>query len=80
MLTPTRPSPTIDGLAHVADLDEIAGNGFNLNIPLYVAPADDGEQARRSPRRSRTSKPRTATAAETRAALEAELAKWGLSA
>ena len=54
------------------------GNDYNLNIPLYVAPADTGEKltlaealaelearARRRPR-------------ETRAALEAELAKWGL--
>ena len=32
------------GLARVVDLDEIAGNDCNLNIPLYVAPADTGEK------------------------------------
>src|SRR4051794_26808772 len=30
-----------DGLAHVADLDEIAGNDFDLNTSRYVAPIDD---------------------------------------
>ena len=34
----------IDGLARVVDLDEIAGNDYNLNISLYVAPADTGEK------------------------------------
>ena len=42
----------IDGLARVVDLDEIAGNDYNLNIPLYVAPADTGEQAHAGARRS----------------------------
>jgi type I restriction enzyme M protein len=32
----------VRGHAHVATLEEIEGNGFNLNIPLYVEPlADD---------------------------------------
>ncbi len=30
-----------EGLAHVADLDEIAGNDFDLNISRYIAPADE---------------------------------------
>jgi type I restriction enzyme M protein len=30
-----------DGVAHVADLDEIAGNDFDLNIIRYVAPVDE---------------------------------------
>jgi len=30
-----------DSLAHVADLPEIAGNDFDLNISRYVAPVDD---------------------------------------
>ena len=42
--TLTGRSPTSTGLARVADLDEIAGNDYNLNIPLYVAPADTGEK------------------------------------
>lgn len=29
------------GFAHVADLDEVAGNDFDLNIGRYVAPPDD---------------------------------------
>jgi type I restriction enzyme M protein len=32
-----------EGFAHVADLDEIAGNDFDLNISRYVAPVDDDE-------------------------------------
>ena len=42
--TPTGRTPTSTGLARVVDLDEIAGNDYNLNIPLYVAPADTGEK------------------------------------
>ncbi|MEJ7784086.1 MAG: class I SAM-dependent DNA methyltransferase [Solirubrobacteraceae bacterium] len=30
-----------EGVAHVADLDEIAGNDFDLNISRYVAPVED---------------------------------------
>ncbi|MGB2711652.1 MAG: class I SAM-dependent DNA methyltransferase [Conexibacter sp.] len=30
-----------DGMAHVAGLDEIAGNDFDLNISRYVAPNDE---------------------------------------
>lgn len=30
-----------EGVAHVADLDGIAGNDFDLNISRYVAPVDD---------------------------------------
>ena len=32
------------GFAHVADLAEIASNDYNLNISLYVAAADDGDE------------------------------------
>jgi type I restriction enzyme M protein len=32
-----------EGFASVADLEEIAGNRFNLNISLYVAPMDEEE-------------------------------------
>jgi type I restriction enzyme M protein len=32
-----------DGFAHVAGLDEVAGNDFDLNISRYVAPVDDEE-------------------------------------
>ena len=66
-----------DGLSHVADLDEIAGNGFNLNIPLYVAPLDSGEEVTLGEALERLEAAQQASH-ETRAALEAELAKWGL--
>lgn len=66
-----------DGLAHVATLDEIAGNDYNLNIPLYVAPADTRETLTLADALA-SLEAAHASAAETRAALEAELAKWGL--
>ena len=50
----TRGSRDVDGLARVVDLDEIAGNDYNLNISLYVAPADTARQVRRWLRHSRT--------------------------
>jgi type I restriction enzyme M protein len=33
----------VQGVVHVATLDEIAANGHNLNIPRYVAPKDERE-------------------------------------
>ena len=69
----------IAGRAHVADLAEIEGNGFNLNIPLYVAPADTGEKITLADALSNLEAAHE-RAKETRAALETELAKWGLSA
>lgn len=67
------------GRAHVAALDEIKANGYNLNIALYVVPADDGgeitlEQALADLESAH------AAATASRAALEKELAKWGLGA
>lgn len=67
----------VDGLAHVATLDEIAGNDHNLNIPLYVRSADNGEKVTLADALEDLEAAH-ARAAETRAALEAELAKWGL--
>ncbi len=69
----------IDGRARVVDLDEIESKNFNLNIPLYVAPADDGEEMTLADALANLETAH-ARAKETRAALEAELAKWGLSA
>ncbi|MGM7423605.1 N-6 DNA methylase [Cellulosimicrobium sp. CpK407] len=69
----------VDGLAHVADLAEITGNNDNLNIPLYVAPADGGEKLTLADALANLEAAH-ARAAETRAALEQELAKWGLEA
>lgn len=70
---------SIEGLAHVADLKQIEENSFNLNIPLYVASVDTGEKLTLADALSNLEAAH-AQAAETRAALEAELAKWGLSA
>jgi type I restriction system adenine methylase HsdM len=67
------------GLAAVVTLDDIAANGYNLNIPLYVEPADNGERITLE-QALVDLEAAHATARETRAALEAELAKWGLSA
>ena len=67
----------IDGLARVVELDEIAGNDYNLNIPLYVAPADVGQKVTLADGLADLEAAQ-AKAAETRRALEAELAKWGL--
>ncbi|HPU02706.1 MAG TPA: class I SAM-dependent DNA methyltransferase [Rhodoglobus sp.] len=69
----------IEGRAHVAELAEIEGNDFNLNIPLYVAPADTGEEITLADALANLEGAHE-RAKETRAALEAELAKWGLSA
>jgi type I restriction enzyme M protein len=66
------------GLASVASLDDIATNGYNLNIPLYVEPA--GTDGQVTVEHALANLEATYTAArQTRAALEAELAKWGLS-
>ncbi len=69
----------IYGRAHLATLDEIEGNDFNLNIPLYVTPADTGKKLTLADALANLEAAH-AKAQETRAALEAELAKWGLSA
>ncbi|MEC5181243.1 type I restriction-modification system subunit M [Arthrobacter sp. CG_A4] len=67
------------GLAQLVDLAAIETKGFNLNISLYVAPVqmNDGltlEQALSQLEIAQKS------AAQTRAALGAELATWGLNA
>lgn len=64
------------GLAHVATREEIAGNGYNLNVPLYVGAVDTGERPTLRQALAELEAAQAA-AAETRAALEAELAKWG---
>lgn len=68
----------VDGLARVVPLEDIAGNDFNLNIPLYVAPAETGEQVTLADALADLEAAH-ARVLETRAALEAELAKWGLA-
>lgn len=67
------------GLAHVATIDEIVSNGYNLNIPLYVEPAEAGKQVTLEQALADLQAAQTG-AIETRTALEAQLAKWGLKA
>ena len=67
----------VDGLARVVDHTEIAANSNNLNIPLYVAPVDGGEQLTLADALANLETAH-AHALETRAALESELTKWGL--
>ncbi|NKY53623.1 type I restriction-modification system subunit M [Nocardia vermiculata] len=69
----------VDGFARVVELEEIATNGYNLNIPLYVTPADTDETVTLADALANLEAAQ-ANAARTRAALEAELAKWGLGA
>ncbi|WP_050056168.1 type I restriction-modification system subunit M [Pseudarthrobacter siccitolerans] len=66
-----------DGLSRVVNLAEIAGHGYSLNIPLYVAPEDEGEELTLADALANLEAAHTKTA-ETRRALEAELAKWGV--
>lgn len=68
---------SLEGFAHVANMEEIAGNDFSLNIPLYVAPADSGEAVTLEQALTDLEGAH-ARVRESRAALEAELAKWGL--
>lgn len=69
----------IDGRARVVGLDEIESNACNLNIPLYVAPADTGDKLTLADALTNLEAAH-AKAIETREGLEAELAKWALSA
>jgi type I restriction enzyme M protein len=67
------------GFTHVADQGELERNGWNMNIPLYVVPVDTGERITFDQALTALEAARQA-AAQTRAVLEAELAKWGLPA
>lgn len=68
----------VEGLAHVADMGEIESNDYSLNIPLYVEPADDGNHMTLDEAIGELERAHQA-ARHSRAALEAELAKWGLA-
>lgn len=69
----------VPGRSTVSTLADVEANGWNLNIPLYVAPADGDEKVTLSNALADLETAVTA-AAETRSALAAELAKWGVSA
>lgn len=68
----------VQGLAHIATVEEIKNNHYNLNIPLYVAPLPDEnalsldvaiKQLREAQQAVQTS----------RSELEKQLAQWGLA-
>ena len=67
----------IPGLAIVTTRDDVRANDFSLNIALYVAPLDSGEEL---PLEQALIDLETAqqVARASRDALETELAKWGL--
>jgi type I restriction enzyme M protein len=67
----------IEGRSRVVNLTEIASNDYNLSIPLYVAPAETGDRLTLA-KAVANLEAAHARSVETRAALEAELAKWGL--
>lgn len=69
----------IDGRARIVGRREIEANDFNLNIPLYVAPTDTREKLTLTEALVNLEVAHV-RALKTRGALEAELAKWGLSA
>ena len=68
----------MDGLSRVVDLDEIASNDYNLNLPLYVAPAEAGEKLTLE-QAVVDLEAAHARVVDTRSILEAEFAKWGMS-
>jgi type I restriction-modification system DNA methylase subunit len=67
------------GLAAVATLADIAANGHSLNIPLYVGSAGTGGQVSLDEALTDLESAQAA-AHKTRVILDAELAKWRLSA
>ena len=67
------------GVAHVADLAAIQANDFNLNIGLYVERTDADVRMTLEEALQELDANQKATG-QSRAALEIELAKWGLNA
>jgi type I restriction system adenine methylase HsdM len=65
------------GLAHLADADEVKANKYNLNIPLYVAAADTGEELPLEMTLGQLEVTHS-QATKARLELEAQLAAWGL--
>jgi len=68
----------VDGLAAVVGAEKIKTNKGNLNIPLYVAPADTGEQITFDQALTQLREAHHQVQVS-REALEQQLASWGLS-
>lgn len=69
----------LDGRTRVVELAEVEKRNYALNIPLYVAPADSGGTQSLTDAFANLETARTQVT-QTRVALEAELANWGLGA
>lgn len=67
----------VAGLAKLVTLDDVTGNDFNLSISLYVESVEIEPQVTLA-RALENLEVAHAKSLETRAAVEAELAKWGL--
>ena len=68
----------VDNLAKVATIDEIKANNYNLSIPLYIQ-TDTGRDEVSLADALANLEAAYERAAQTRAELEDQLAKWGLS-
>jgi type I restriction system adenine methylase HsdM len=66
-----------DGLASVATIEQVKANKYNLNIPLYVAPSDTGDNLTLTQALDNLAEAQQAAAAS-RAKLERQLTAWGL--
>lgn len=68
----------VEGLAAVTSLKDVAKNGYNLNIPLYVAPPADKDALTLEQALENLNQAHEAVRV-TRAALNERLAEWGLA-
>ena len=68
----------VEGFAHLATLDEIKANKYNLNIPLYVASPLD-ENALTLDEAIDQLRAANAAAQATRAELDKQLEEWGMA-
>jgi type I restriction enzyme M protein len=66
------------GFAKVVDAATIEGNGYNLNLPLYVEPPDDTDQLTLKEVLNRLEQAHAAVL-KSRATLEKHLDEWGLA-
>jgi type I restriction enzyme M protein len=72
-----RSTPVVDGVSHLATLDEIRVNKYNLNIPLYVAAVEAESQLTLTEALSALEDANQA-AIVSRLELEKHLTEWGL--
>ena len=66
------------GMAHVADMEEVRSNSYNLNIPLYVERVEEGDALTLAQALTQLEEAQRA-ATETRVELERQLGLWGFA-